>query len=440
MGYTKNYPDPYIKRIKTYDNEPFTTGQVAEFAVWPRNYGEKDARNCKVIISGENINTYTLEAGTLDSGDIIKLPVDIIGYKPGTFKLKFEVVCDGESSKYKADNIEYETYTWVGSDMSHMLNENSGNNSEDDDISFEVVEKSSRNESEEYSQLINDDDDVDGTVNERSDVDWYKIRFKDNGKANFWVRPRHEDLDVDIAVYKAIDGDLDNGLEKAADQYKSTRGDGKDDLVTDIPVGKGEYYYVKIKHYGSIPSGHLGNKYWLRCKLVANNFSSDVVSRDYYVNQGDYPKVKLGTSSKTVSQSGCYICSIAMIICWFLKDDSKSTKDALVNQLALKCTSSGGYSNANIKYNGRTFAIKQNRTKETDSNMPDVKQKLSEGYPYIVQVPGHFVVVSGYDSSKTGWEAFQVLDPGRRAYSNLQQTLNHYNKNYLASKRFIYEI
>ncbi|TCO69268.1 hypothetical protein [Marinisporobacter balticus] len=311
MGNYSSGPDPYIRRIKTYDDEPFTTGQIAEFAVWPRNYGNKAAKNCKVIISGENINTITLEAKTLGpEGESKKLPVDITGYKPGTFKLKFEVICDDEKSKYKGDNVEYKEYTWVGADMSHMLDNNNGND-DDDDISFEVIEKTTRNESEEFSQLIEDDNDVDGRVDDRGDVDWYKVKFKKSGKANFWVRPRHEDLDVDIAIFKAksSNGSLYNGIEPAGKDGESNRSRkkaGEDDLVS-ITVEAGMYYYIKISHYGKIPSGSKGDKYWLRCKL---NDGEDTSNRSKKTYNSIIDGFKVETNPKYQKRNGNTYCNV----------------------------------------------------------------------------------------------------------------------------------
>jgi murein DD-endopeptidase MepM/ murein hydrolase activator NlpD len=146
-----------------------------------------------------------------------------------------------------------------------------------DDITFEVIEKHSRNSSEEYAQLIKNDDDVDGRVDERHDVDWYKVKFNKSGKANFWVRPRHEDLDVDIAIFKAkaSNGSLYNGIKPAGkngESHEARRGKGLDDLVC-ITVEAGVYYYIKIAHCGKIPSGSKGNQYWLRCKFKDNWYS-----------------------------------------------------------------------------------------------------------------------------------------------------------------------
>lgn len=102
---------------------------------------------------------------------------------------------------------------------------------------------------------------------------------------------------------------------------------------------------------------------------------SPIISSDYYINQADsYVKdIKLGDGNKTIKQVGCYICSIAMIVCWYLGDSSESTKTAIVKQMAKKCITSGAYDNSAVKYDGRTFKI--------NTSIPDMDQKLLDGYP-----------------------------------------------------------
>lgn len=45
---------------------------------------------------------------------------------------------------------------------------------------------------------------------------------------------------------------------------------GKDNLVT-IPVEANKNYYIKISLFFNIPSGVNGDKYWLRCKVYADD-------------------------------------------------------------------------------------------------------------------------------------------------------------------------
>lgn len=159
---------------------------------------------------------------------------------------------------------------------------------------------------------------------------------------------------------------------------------------------------------------------------------SPIISSDYYINQADsYVRdIKLGNGSKTVKQAGCYICSIATIVCWYLGDSSESTKTAIVKQMAKNCTTGGGYDNSAVKYDGRTFRI--------NTKISDMAQKLLDGYPCICQVPGHFVVINGYDTNRKGMDAYLVLDPGRRANETLQDVMDE-KGNQIVSKRFVYE-
>lgn len=114
------------------------------------------------------------------------------------------------------------------------------------------------NDNSRYPQRIYDDENIIGQVDKDDDVDWYIVSFDKNGSANFWVKPLHTRLDMDIYVYDQ--DDLVNYIKC------STESKGEEDLVT-IPVEANRNYYVKIEHFGSIPAGMNRDKYWLRCKI-----------------------------------------------------------------------------------------------------------------------------------------------------------------------------
>lgn len=78
---------------------------------------------------------------------------------------------------------------------------------------------------------------------------WYRVRFNQNGKANFHISPQNSDLDVDIYVH---DSESENSFEYGS----STNGRGKDDTIFEIPVLANKDYYVLLKHFSG-PSGYV---------------------------------------------------------------------------------------------------------------------------------------------------------------------------------------
>jgi hypothetical protein len=165
-----------------------------------------------------------------------------------------------------------------------------------------------------------------------------------------------------------------------------------------------------------------------------NTDVSPIISRSYYIKQGNsnWSSIPLGTSAKTVGSSGCYVCSIAMIICWYLGDSTTATKKAVIKKLAANCSSTGSYNGGSVTYGGHTFST---------MTIADMAQELLNGYPSIAKVPGsetdHFVVINGYDTSgSTTWECYLVLDPGWD-YDNLQEVMDQKEATTVSKKVFV---
>jgi len=72
---------------------------------------------------------------------------------------------------------------------------------------------------------------------------------------------------------------------------------------------------------------------------------------------------------------------------------------------------------SNVTYNGQVFKFTIINTR-----LP----ALMNNEPVICQLPGHFVVVNGYDSKKSGDEAYLIKDPGASANSKLLQPMKKY--------------
>ncbi len=148
---------------------------------------------------------------------------------------------------------------------------------------YSSMSKSTVNETESnnimsLADTINDDDDVYGYVSSTTDIDWFKVKFNETGRANFWMDvPSNQDYD--LYLYDNSGNLID----------KSIKGTGSDELLSKILVQKDIYYYIKIFGYGS--SYSTTQSYHLRAKnyeIVADTWYSQIkanVGTTYNVNK-----------------------------------------------------------------------------------------------------------------------------------------------------------
>jgi len=150
---------------------------------------------------------------------------------------------------------------------------------------YSTTSKSTRYESESNDLMndadtIYDDDDVYGYIGSTSDVDWFRVKFNENGRANFWVDVPN-DKDYDLYLYDSAGILID----------ESEKGAGSDELLSMIPVQKDTYYYIKLLGYQS--SYSTTQTYHLRAKnyeIVADTWYSQILSNSgttYNVNRLD---------------------------------------------------------------------------------------------------------------------------------------------------------
>ena len=97
---------------------------------------------------------------------------------------------------------------------------------------------------------IYDDISVTGSIKSGEET-WYYVVFDEDGKANFALQPQKASLDVDLDVYAS---------NKTTRLGRSRKGEGQDDIVSDIEVIAGERYYIKVTQYSG------SGKYIIRCK------------------------------------------------------------------------------------------------------------------------------------------------------------------------------
>ena len=152
-----------------------------------------------------------------------------------------------------------------------------------------------------------------------------------------------------------------------------------------------------------------------------------------YINQGDYPDTKRGASKKTVAGSGCYDCSIDMIIMYYERYHIPITEISKYVDAGGDLHSDEVLAVYGLKKSGNiTTNVVQGVIDEINNDRPVILH--IEGYWYSKEdgrtlhgtSNGHFLVGIGYD--ETG---LYVWDPGRRAnYHIIYEDWNHVNSLY----------
>ncbi|SCY37197.1 M23 family metallopeptidase [Alkaliphilus peptidifermentans] len=105
---------------------------------------------------------------------------------------------------------------------------------------------------------IYDDENVYGYISSRSDVDYFKIKFTQAGKANFWLGSIPSGCDYDLEVY-----DSSQNLLKG-----SYKGGNSDELISQITIEPNKDYYIKVYSYTGYDAA---DSYHLRAKLYADD-------------------------------------------------------------------------------------------------------------------------------------------------------------------------
>lgn len=150
---------------------------------------------------------------------------------------------------------------------------------------------------------------------------------------------------------------------------------------------------------------------------------------NYYINQtASYVKNLTFKNNTTVGTYGCGVCCFAMIVCWDQGITSESGKASVVKQIIANATNSNG----DLTYNFGTI----NNVSYTHSKVSDIAAQIQKDVPTVVQLNGHYVLAIGYDSSKSGYAAYIIKDPGSSSNTNLQQPMNKYGTT-IKSKRIL---
>ena len=166
--------------------------------------------------------------------------------------------------------------------------------------------------------------------------------------------------------------------------------------------------------WGGAKTGYVSNTY-----LSSNTYSAVSLKLPYY-KQSDsrWANATLGSSNKTIAESGCTTTAIAMMESY--RTGTTIYPDAMAKKL--KYTSGG------------SVYWPSNYTATTSSSgyLKTIYNLLKQGKPVLFgskkSTGGqHWVVITGYNgSSNMTASAFSILDPGTTTRTNLQQHLNYY--------------
>lgn len=162
------------------------------------------------------------------------------------------------------------------------------------------------------AQLIHEDYTLRGTISSLTEVDFYKIKIPETGKANFWLGDIPTDNDYDIYVLNS------SGVVKFSSITANPNGQ---ELISSQPVTKSEVLYIKIISKKGFSTTL---KYKLRVKVELANYTHYCQKADYTNLDITYLKYKekvdnkivefITTFKKEMNSYGCAVSSYAMIL------------------------------------------------------------------------------------------------------------------------------
>jgi len=161
---------------------------------------------------------------------------------------------------------------------------------------------------------------------------------------------------------------------------------------------------------GYVSSAYLGN---------SSTYSAVSLSvPNYKQTDSRWANVTLGSSGKTIRQSGCTTTAIAMIESY--RSGTTITPDMMARKLR--------YSSSGDVYWPSDYTV----VTSSRNYLSTIYQKLKEGKPVLFGVKNssgrqHWVVITGYSGGSTlTASGFTIHDPGSSYRTNLQQLLSVY--------------
>ena len=293
---------------------------------------------------------------------------------------------------------------------------------------YDVIEKRTANNNSWQAQRIQDNDDVEGRVDSILDIDWYKIQFDYDGRANFYLNPLSSRLNVDLYVYSRNMTTLLDLSKRSAGQYE---------LIELNNIEKDRDYYIKVVHRGSsVPSN---NKYHLRCKVYPY-FSKTLPVPKYQQQDSKWANeptdcVDDEGNVETVGEVGCLLTCGAMVLGETPLDHLKTlAKYKVSNCLYIPSDVAEGLEISHSTSEGDFDDLKEEIFNYVyNKKIPVIARLYNSNKPY----PTHFIVIKGFEgeveSDKNGLvfdnvteDMFKVNDPGFTDNRTLEDALRKY--------------
>lgn len=137
------------------------------------------------------------------------------------------------------------------------------------------------------TKRIYDNQEVNCTMYKNDNYAWFKVKFDEDGKANFWINSGNLSSDLDLYIYSRKEKNRKYLLGKST---ISPSASDRDDIVRSIEVNADTYYYVYIAKYGDKT---------VHYKLKAHNYPETTSNNDdkifdfriqniLYKNNNDY--------------------------------------------------------------------------------------------------------------------------------------------------------
>ena len=271
--------------------------------------------------------------------------------------------------------------------------------------------------------VMSNDEDVTGTMDSTKKADWYKVRFDYDGKANFYIKPLDDDLNIDLYLYK--------GDRKTIVGF-SGNGPGSHELVTIYNAEKDVDYFLKVENRGKAINACM--KYLARCRIFPYILKNIEIPK-YQQQDIRWGLKVLGCKGSSMRTDGCYLTCGAMI----LGETPDKHYDFLKNKGIGNCP----YPIVDI---ADIYRMKyENEGKRDGKNKFDFLKSRIFYYVYVRDIPviarlhgsrgTHFVVVTGFDgnisSNKKGLNLenikahmFKVNDPGYTDNKTLADSLD----------------
>lgn len=241
----------------------------------------------------------------------------------------------------------------------------------------EVTAALVRNETESNNtytsaNTIYDNEDVYGLISSTTDVDWYKVQFSSNGKADFSLGNIPTGCDYDIYLY-----DSDGTTQLASSIY----GGNTNELVSQFSVTAGKWYYIRVIPYSGY---NVSSSYLLRAK-------------NYPTTSGDMYEPNNSTTDATSIGNNFTTSSVNI----------DNTSDVDYYKFTLSSRSNINIQLSNIP-SGTDYEMKLFNSTETEIGSSTAGGNTAESIPMTLDAGTYYIKIYSFSGSSTSNYYLQV--------------------------------